>query len=290
MSRRVLLLLVAVSGALAAAVIVRFPKSPSPSPEEASPPEPRAAVPSARVTISDDGALLFSEPGAPDRSIGTLESANPEVQRATLDRLRDRLRLVTAGTEDANAWSTPTVAVAVAPATPWSRVLWILEVASSSARVRRVRFELPGAPADFVTHDLTYDWEQTEAGRWGGSDLVLWVRLAKQDGGVETATPPHPTMRVSIAVVRAEEWRGFPLYGNGLDWKTSWATTDGVRRATVEAGGSSLGVTGCVVDVSRPERPILPYGPIFTVLRALRDEGVTRVQLLHRSTDLPGAR
>ncbi len=289
MNRRLTgVLALCVIGALAMVANVQYLSPPSRTATEA--PENRADAPSARVTLSADGSLLFAVAGEEGRAIGTLESAEATVQQATLDRLRDRLHRVAAGAVDAYGWSTPTIAVAAAPATPWVRVLWILEVASSSVRIRRVRFELAGAPGNFVAHDLAYAWEPTTFDDHGESDPVLRVRVEEEDGVVAGATPPRPTMRVSMAVTRARDWQGLPVYGDGLDWRTSWATDEGVRRVTAEVGGASLGVTGCVVDVPRPQRPRLPYGTVFTVLRGLRDEGVVRVQFLNRSTTLPGER
>ncbi len=247
-------------------------------------PEPSAAL----VTLAHDGALSLTLAGATDEPIGSLERVEVRERAETLARLRLRLERPAAGTTDEAGRSRSTLDVAVDSAAPWARALWILEVASSpSVGIHGVRLRLPDAPEPSVAQELAYGRGRTVLDAGQESVPVLWVRLREEDELAGGAGPR--ATRVSMAIVRVKrgEREDPPWDDDTLDWRSSWATYEGARRLAAEARRAARTCEAGVLDVPRPQRLRVTYGEAFAVLRALRDEGIARTWILHRSMALP---
>ena len=248
-----------------------------------------------RVVLAADGTLTLTTASEADRALGNLASSEEALQIAALDRLRDGLaKWAAAGTYDEDTFeeegrSRLVLDVVVEHTVPWAHVLWILEVASwPPVRIHRVRFGLRGASEPLVANDL--DGPRVRYGQeW---DEVLGVRLEVEGGAAVQGTPL--TSRVTMARTCNEfgDSDGEPRLRpcDPSRWRTSWATYDGVRALIRESLGSDSTVATSVVDIARPQRVRIAYGEVFTVLRALRDEGIASVRFHHRSTELPGQR
>jgi hypothetical protein len=282
---RLLFVSAAVTGVLFAAWAVTEFRAAKP-PSEPGSPVTRAAPVNARVTISTEGALSLMH-GARDDLLGSLDRADALQQRETLDRLRLRLdRLAAMGSLGADGWALGTLDVAVAPATPWSHVLWVLEVATSpTVRTRAVRLLLPGTPESAVTPELSYG---RLSGVDGGSDVISVLRVQLER--VERTTPPATRVRMALASMSRWDWDQFPSDGDTLEWMTSWTAYREARALTAQVCGTPPSCRAGVLDIARPERSRVTFGEVFDVLRALRDEGVAPVWILNRSTALPEAR
>ena len=257
--------------------------------------EPEIVVPAARVTLDGDGTMTVAIPGEAERPLGNLdvveEAAQGAAQGAALNRLRVELeRLSAAGGRDGSGRSDLLLDVVIESRQPWTRALWIAEIASSTTvRIHRLRFGLPGGSESFVPHDLDNDGRYPVVSYGMRATSILIVRVEVENEGAARGAPLATRVTMAWTCDVAEEERPF-FDCETTAWKTSWATYGGVAALTREALGGVSGTPRSTLDIARPQRSRVSYGEVFTVLRALRDAGVASVRVHHRSTELPGSR
>ncbi len=177
------------------------------------------------------------------------------------------------------------------PAVPWDRALWILEVLGAPPlSLERVRLVLTGDSRPPIPQVLTYGSGLALVLFGKETVPILLVQLGVDPEDIDGVEPPASRVSVSLTEQSMYEFRTTAPSGEAYAWRTGRCTESDVRRMALEARVLDSTLEAAVLDVQRPLRHRMACGDVLTVLRALRDEGLAPVWILHRTMTLPGDR
>ena len=248
--------------------------------------------PWARVTLAAHGTLGLSRADTELQFLGNLMDDDPRKQREALERLRAALGPADGAASPADGRAPDgMLELTVDPQVPWDRALWILEVLGAPPlSLAQVRLTLPGDPRPPIPQVLAYG-DGLALVLFGKETVpILLVQLGVDPEDIDGVEPPASRVSASLTEQSMYEFRTTAPSGESFAWRTGRCTESDVRRMAAEARVLDSTLEAAVLDVQRPLRHRMACGDVLTVLRALREEGIAPVWILHRTMTLPGDR